>query len=159
FNHIEAENIKRGLQPASLRVFDEKDIAVDDHIHVIDKVKESDSSSRTVIGTADVNGITIRRAGEMHLDGAAIEQFGSTAELYRQLSIYYGEPINESTHIKVIHFTFMPFEEPQKLENVNVNDTTDISEIKLFADGGSRGNPGYSASGYILMTMQDAVLE
>lgn len=31
-------------------------------------------------------------------------------------------------------------------------------EIKMFADGGSRGNPGPSASGYVLMDMNDRVL-
>lgn len=31
-------------------------------------------------------------------------------------------------------------------------------EIKMFADGGSRGNPGPSASGYVLMDMDDKVL-
>lgn len=30
--------------------------------------------------------------------------------------------------------------------------------IKMFADGGSRGNPGPSASGYVLMTMDNEVL-
>ncbi len=30
--------------------------------------------------------------------------------------------------------------------------------IKMFADGGSRGNPGPSASGYVLLTMDDNVL-
>lgn len=31
-------------------------------------------------------------------------------------------------------------------------------EIKMFADGGSRGNPGPSASGYVLLNMEDEVL-
>ncbi|OGL29636.1 hypothetical protein A3D14_01310 [Candidatus Saccharibacteria bacterium RIFCSPHIGHO2_02_FULL_47_12] len=31
-------------------------------------------------------------------------------------------------------------------------------EVKLFADGGSRGNPGPSASGYVLLDMQDNVI-
>lgn len=31
-------------------------------------------------------------------------------------------------------------------------------EIKMFADGGSRGNPGPSASGYVLMDMNDNLL-
>lgn len=31
-------------------------------------------------------------------------------------------------------------------------------EVKLFADGGSRGNPGPSASGYVLYDMQDNVI-
>lgn len=31
-------------------------------------------------------------------------------------------------------------------------------QIKMFADGGSRGNPGPSASGYVLMDLEDNVL-
>lgn len=36
--------------------------------------------------------------------------------------------------------------------------TTLPKVIKMFADGGSRGNPGPSASGYVLMTMDNEVL-
>ena len=32
-------------------------------------------------------------------------------------------------------------------------------EIKLYADGGSRGNPGPSASGYVLMGMDDSIIK
>lgn len=32
------------------------------------------------------------------------------------------------------------------------------AEVKVFADGGSRGNPGPSASGYVVMDMEDNVL-
>lgn len=31
-------------------------------------------------------------------------------------------------------------------------------QIKLYADGGSRGNPGPSASGYVLMNMEDSII-
>lgn len=34
----------------------------------------------------------------------------------------------------------------------------DMKEIKMFADGGSRGNPGPSASGYVLLDMADNVI-
>jgi ribonuclease HI/pterin-4a-carbinolamine dehydratase len=33
-----------------------------------------------------------------------------------------------------------------------------VKEIKLYADGGSRGNPGHSASGYVLLDMDDNIL-
>ena len=36
--------------------------------------------------------------------------------------------------------------------------TQAVKQIKLFADGGSRGNPGPSASGYVLMDMENTVL-
>lgn len=38
------------------------------------------------------------------------------------------------------------------------NNTTKTTGVKLYTDGGSRGNPGPSASGYVLMDMDDNVL-
>jgi ribonuclease HI len=34
-----------------------------------------------------------------------------------------------------------------------------IDELKFFTDGGSRGNPGPSASGIVILTMKDEVVE
>ncbi len=34
-----------------------------------------------------------------------------------------------------------------------------IDELKFFTDGGSRGNPGPSASGVVILTMDDTVIE
>ena len=34
-----------------------------------------------------------------------------------------------------------------------------VDELKFFTDGGSRGNPGPSASGIVILTMDDEVLE
>lgn len=34
-----------------------------------------------------------------------------------------------------------------------------VDELKFFTDGGSRGNPGPSASGIVILTMNDDVLE
>lgn len=42
--------------------------------------------------------------------------------------------------------------------NAKTIDSLLPKEVKMFADGGSRGNPGPSASGYVLMTMEDQVL-
>lgn len=36
--------------------------------------------------------------------------------------------------------------------------TTSTEEVKIYADGGSRGNPGPSASGYVITDMNDHVL-
>jgi len=37
-------------------------------------------------------------------------------------------------------------------------DTTILTEVQLYADGGSRGNPGPSASGYVLMDMAGRIV-
>ena len=44
-----------------------------------------------------------------------------------------------------------------QLEEKNATDSHDT--LKIFTDGGSRGNPGPSASGYVIMTTEDQILE
>ncbi len=44
------------------------------------------------------------------------------------------------------------------LEISDAEKTTHITEVQLYADGGSRGNPGPSASGYVLLDMSDKVV-
>jgi ribonuclease HI len=44
----------------------------------------------------------------------------------------------------------------QSIESPNVN--YQVDELKVFADGGSRGNPGPSASGYVIMDIEENVL-
>lgn len=39
------------------------------------------------------------------------------------------------------------------------NNTTEYDEIKIFTDGGSRGNPGPSASGYVIMTTNEEIID
>ncbi len=159
FNHIEAENIQKGVQTATLRMKDEKDLSVDDVIEVIDKTEESKPDTWRVIGTAVIDEVHMRRAGDLQIDGEGFEQFGSTTELYKQLEVFYGEPIEDNTHLKVIHFTFSPYAQKKKLNEVIAKNTTLLTEIKLYGDGGSRGNPGPSASGFVLMDMNDNILE
>jgi ribonuclease HI/pterin-4a-carbinolamine dehydratase len=44
---------------------------------------------------------------------------------------------------------------PEKLPSAS---TPHLDKVKIFADGGSRGNPGPSASGYVVLDMEDNVL-
>lgn len=37
--------------------------------------------------------------------------------------------------------------------------TTQYDEINIFTDGGSRGNPGPSASGYVIMTTNEEIVD
>jgi len=158
FNHIEAVNIQKGIQSSTLRMKDEKDISLDDTIAVIDKVKEYDPASWEIIGTAVVDRVTIQRFGDLDLEGADFEQFGSMTELYEQMALFYGDPIDDAKHVKVIHFKFTPYKAAQRVSDVTDRPLT-VQEIKLYGDGGSRGNPGPSASGYVLMDMQNNILE
>lgn len=159
FNHIEAENIKSGLQTATIRLHDEKNISVNDVIRVVDKVKESDPKTWASIGIANVTKVIEQKIGELDLEQGQFEKYGSTAELYRQLAHFYGDDINDSTVVKVIYFTFEPHQAGKKPQDNDAITTTEAHEIKLYCDGGSRGNPGPSASGFVLLDMSDNVFD
>ncbi len=45
-----------------------------------------------------------------------------------------------------------------QVEAIVDKETTIITEVQLYADGGSRGNPGPSASGYVLMDMSGKIV-
>ena len=53
-----------------------------------------------------------------------------------------------------MHFTFDPYDHVR----APALQLPKYQELKLFADGGSRGNPGPSASGFVLLDMQDEVI-
>lgn len=44
------------------------------------------------------------------------------------------------------------------MEAIVASSTTHITEVQLYADGGSRGNPGPSASGYVLLDMSGSIV-
>lgn len=159
FNHIEIENIKKGTQSSTLRINDEKSISVGDEIAVIDKVQEEDPSTWQIVGLANVYRVTEQRVGDLDIDGGNFERFGSTTELYEQMAMFYGDVIDKTTPVKVVDFKFELYKEPKFYEKEDAEKTTNISEIKLYGDGGSRGNPGPSASGFVILDMQNNVLE
>ena len=43
-------------------------------------------------------------------------------------------------------------------EVLDVKKSTIVTEVQLYADGGSRGNPGPSASGYVILDMDDQII-
>ena len=40
----------------------------------------------------------------------------------------------------------------------DVSNTTELTEVKLYTDGGSRGNPGPAASGWVILNLQDKII-
>mgnify|MGYP001192832002 CR=1 FL=1 len=159
FNHIEAENIIRGKQTATLRMYDDKNLSVNDVFEVIDKVKEDDKATWKVIGLATITRITEHKISQLEIGKGNFERYGSMTELYEQMALFYGDVIDDSTPIKVIEFEFVPDINQRNLTEKVEKNTTKIYEIKLYGDGGSRGNPGPSASGYVIMDMQNNIIE
>ena len=157
-SHKVAKLILDGKKNSTWRINDEKNISVDDAIGIIDKVDPRDQSTWQVIGEGRVNSVIQKRLNDIqNHDLGPGEEFDSRTDMIKTFQNYYGPDVNENTTVKIINFDFKP-QEPELLDHIQDQVVTDLTEVKLYADGGSRGNPGPSASGYALLSMDDVVI-
>jgi ribonuclease HI len=141
FSSDQVQPIIDGTITETWRIYDDKDLSIDDEVECLDK------KTGKAFGKLRINQITTRRYGE-------IKETGSALEL---LKAAYGKAIAPDAHVKAIQFSFTAYESPQETAGASFDLKT--TELKLYADGGSRGNPGPSASGWVLLDMQDNVVK
>jgi ribonuclease HI len=156
FDHHLAGLIRQGTKTTTWRLYDDKDISVNDAVELIDKVDPSNPATWVSIGIARVQSVVEKRLGDLHeSDYVGHEAFTSPTQMIETYQRYYGLQVSAETPAKIVHFKLI-----KKGEVANVDDeyTTELKEVKLYADGGSRGNPGPSASGYVIMDMDDRML-
>ena len=135
------------------RLYDDKDISVNDVIELIDKVDVNPATWRP-IGTVRILGIIEKPLGEVASAELPTESERSSKQKLLELAQrYYGPQVSLVTPVKVINFgPLLPTEEGPASGQVL------LKEVKLYADGGSRGNPGPSAAGYVISDMSDMPL-
>lgn len=159
FEHELAQQILKGEKTSTWRINDDKDLSVDDKVVLIDKVDSKDKESWVGIGIATINEVQQKRLGDINPSvGDGHETYLSKEAMYETYRSYYGDSIGPKTPIKVIHFSFVPYEHKKQLAEVDDKKSTELTEIKTFTDGGSRGNPGPSASGFVLLDMADNII-
>jgi ribonuclease HI len=157
FDHKQAQLILDGQKTNTWRLYDDKDIAVGDEINIIDKIDPGNPATWKVIGTAHIDAIIQKRLGKVdESDYQGHEKFTTIEQLVKTYQAYYGPQVDLQTPVKIIHFTFSPAGK-QRDNDVEEN-TTELTEVKMYADGGSRGNPGPSASGFAILTMDGQIV-
>jgi len=156
-NHELATHILSGEVSASVRLFDDKDLSVGDTVHIIDKRDPKDRNTWAPIGTALIHEVTQKAIGDFTPLELQAYKSGVTRESFLQdMRDYYGSTVGPDVVAKMIRFTFTPTK--PKLREAGLP-ALDIRHVKLFTDGGSRGNPGPSASGYVLLDLNDNVVK
>lgn len=161
-NHEEALGIRdRGIRQ-TWRVFDDKDIRVDDRLVLIDKVDLHDHNSWEAFGEAVVTSVTEKHVAEVgKADFDAVTADESPEALLHRLQQYQGSSVTLQTPIKIIRFSFLPYRaQPENIVEIPGagGSLSGVTEAQLYADGGSRGNPGPSASGFVILDPTDRVL-
>lgn len=153
--HKTAHDILSGNRNSTWRLFDDKDLAVGDRVELIDKVDPSARDSWQSIGVAVIEEITTKVLGAVTKEDLSKEGFGTPEAMYKVYRSYYGGKVDKDDIVKIIYFRFEPYAEPR----LSASGPVQVEEVKLFADGGSRGNPGPSASGFVIFDMEDNVIE
>jgi ribonuclease HI len=150
FNHTFAELIRQGKKTATFRMYDDKDLSVDDRVELLDKVDPKRPATWISIGFGRIDSIVEKRLSAVTEDDLhECEQFDTREKMLATYRKYYGEQVTIDAPIKVIRFTLLD----QDLLPASIDDkyTASSRELVLYADGGSRGNPGPSAGGYAVM--------
>jgi ribonuclease HI len=156
-DHALAQQVLKGKKMSTWRINDDKDLHVNDAVSLIDKVVPTDPASWQVIGVATITSILEKQLGQVNQsDMEQHEKFSSIEEVIKTFRGYYGPQVGAETPVKIIRFTFAPAAEGQL--PFDVRPPAIATHAKLYADGGSRGNPGPSASGYVLFDEHDKII-
>jgi ribonuclease HI len=154
FNHKDAALVLKGEKTSTWRLFDDKDLSVDDEIKFIDKVEPDISKSWQVIGKATVEEIRekkLKNVTKEDMEGHV--EFGSNDEMLDYYKNIYGERVTLETPVKIVFFKFSPSSDERPTGAML------LDEAKMYTDGGSRGNPGDSACAYVISNIDDSVVE
>ena len=148
FDHDAAQAIVRGERALTVRVRDDKNLSVNDVVTVVDKVEADRPETWRVIGIAYINRVLEKRLTDVVTDDMeGHEAYDSPEDMALVLQKSYKADVNTTSVVKFIYFPFLSVN-----SNIGVTSTTEnVHKIELFADGGSRGNPGPSACGYVII--------
>src|SRR5690242_9241904 len=92
FDHDLAQEILNGQKTSTWRLFDDKDLSVDDQIKIIDKVDTDAPESWQVIGVGKVTEVVEKHLGDITPeDMEGHENYASKDAMLQTYKQYYGE--------------------------------------------------------------------
>lgn len=158
FDHKYVQALKDGSKTVTFRVNDDKDIRPGDVVEVIDKVDLDFPSTWEVPGFLEIQSVKNVAFSDLNKeDISSLHSFGNDDEMLQTFQRFYGDHVNEETQILVVMFTYKPYETVKKFISKN-DEKISLKAVEIYADGGSRGNPGPSASGYVIKTKEGDVV-
>jgi ribonuclease HI len=141
---------------------DDKDIRVGERLQFVDKVSSNKPQEWSIRGELVVVGVQEFRLANLPMELARETEIGTAdkEKLYAFLRRFYGEKVDETTIVKLVQFEFEPYGTAiSYLEKEDVDEEVKLKRVVLYADGGSRGNPGPSASGFVIEDESGRILQ
>ena len=97
-----SELILKGEKTTTWRIFDDKDIQMDDELVLLVWETKKEFAKAKVIAVREVR---FKELTKEDLEGH--EKFSSDKEMYETYSEYYNQPVTEDTIVKIIKFKLM----------------------------------------------------
>lgn len=149
FTPEQIPRIQNGALMNTWRLHDEKQLNVGDEVQFIN------NENGETFGYGTINEIVIKRIADINdTDQIGHEKYVNLDQILAVFRKFYGQSIGPETIVKVVKYTYRK----HKLSKSVVAITQKNAEVKLFTDGGSRGNPGPSATGFVIKDMDDNVV-
>src|SRR5438876_10100764 len=105
--HNLAQLIVIGEKTSTWRLYDDKDLSVNDNVRLVDKLDPTRPETWKVIGIAHINTIVQKRLGDIaDEDYDGHERFSSKEVMLKTYQGYYGSTVNYDTPVKIVRFTF-----------------------------------------------------
>ena len=102
FKSFKAQWILDGTKTATIRLFDDKDLQVNDELEFIN------SDTGESFGKAIITEITYKNLGDVDdVDLEGHERWDSKKEMLESLKVYYGDKVNLNTEVKIIKFKLL----------------------------------------------------
>jgi hypothetical protein len=106
-DHKLAQLVRSGAKTSTWRLFDDKNLSVDDNVQLIDKVDSDQPDTWQVIGAAHINKVIEKKLGDIVVDDMdGHERFASIDEMITTYQNYYGHDVSIATKVKILHFSF-----------------------------------------------------
>ena len=160
FDHKFVDAIIDGSRNTTLRV-DDRGLKVGDRVEVVDKRTKDTPQDWVIPGELVIDAVQSFRLHTLPLELIKDSELGNDVTREKLLALlrrFYGDRVDDSTVISAISFTYKPHDAEKKFLEAT-DESERVSTADLYADGGSRGNPGPSAAGFVVQTKDGRVIK
>ncbi len=163
FDHVRAQRLQSDQPNYTLRLVDDKDLKAGDTFTVVDKTTADKPQDWQIVGEGTITETSIHPIEEIKKSDGKLGDFEDAIDLLAVYRQSLGGEVTSSAPIKLVTFSYRPYED--SVSYFSVYDKQPYYDVKvapkvvqLYADGGSRGNPGPSALGYVMYDEDKSVL-
>lgn len=156
FDHDRVRKLENGVPNYTLRLIDDKDLKPGDLFTIVDKVTADTPAEWLVVGEGKVTETSVYSLEQLQngeVENGDFEDASDLLAVYRQKY----DPQQLGLPVKLVKFDYGAYVTPVKyFENLYHAPENPVpkgavpTKVMLYADGGSRGNPGPSASGWVV---------